>query len=802
MKRTINVEAEGLELILKNKAGDYVIIPKKHRSDVQNMLKKGQHDRIDNLVATLPLMEDYAEDGSLYSEYLTPDPPVKSEITYSGGDLPEVQVQAQAPSWVKHKKQYVKDNPFNIDTYVQQRYDNPVGREAIKKIDETGWKKELRAEGLQKRYSGVMDYVGEQLVKEKPQGKLSRAEWLNQMSDKEEELIKRNPKYQSSLWADTKRGLTSITEGNLTHTFKNILSSPDFSNREKREMLKDYIDHPAMSQLGDLAKVLYPLTVPSKVVQSAYRNDYSTVDALKGKKNKAGVLEDIATDPLNLVGIGIWNKLSKAGKFNKLDEAYDAVKGLSKKEQLSKLTELASSTNDMTIPATPKKQWQPQELPGLHLKSTMEGEAISKIVEPKTGLINTEQALAIIAKEADGKDKVAIVKQVLGENIPKKMDYNEFRKLIQDELIPLEKEFNPSGNSAYGLINLGYKILKPRSAPTFLERAADILDTPIGDLFKKKIKETNPLLENRTLILSNESKFGRGSSAHTNPEETLGHIHFLRDIEAPDVLTVTQIQSDAFQGKHVIMPKTLDEAKAKLEVTRAKLESVKQSNSDKSILKNLEKEEKLARLAVENFTQKQLLGKNHQERYLQELVNYAAARKDVSKIRLPTVETAAKVQNYKRRENSVVRELEDFKKGKFSHFYDLSQEARKFITVDSKIPSHYVIDNKIIHRSLDEIISDFEKSPIFAENLEKLKGLSSYAESHQTILKKYKDQPKTIKKLFGQEPTIVTDNKGNTWYEFDIPEKFKKGKGEIKAYNVLPPAAAASYLQSQKDKKE
>lgn len=61
----------------------------------------------------------------------------------------------------------------------------------------------------------------------------------------------------------------------------------------------------------------------------------------------------------------------------------------------------------------------------------------------------------------------------------------------------------------------------------------------------------------------------------------------------------------------------------------------------------------------------------------------------------------------------------------------------------------------------------------------------SYRPEHQTILKKYAEQPKTIKKLFGIEPEMVTDKKGNTWYEFDIPKKFKEGKGEIKALSTL-----------------
>lgn len=65
MKQNINIEAEGSELILRNKVGDYVIIPKKHRTDVLSMIDENQHERIDALVDKLPVMEDYADDGSL-----------------------------------------------------------------------------------------------------------------------------------------------------------------------------------------------------------------------------------------------------------------------------------------------------------------------------------------------------------------------------------------------------------------------------------------------------------------------------------------------------------------------------------------------------------------------------------------------------------------------------------------------------------------------------------------------------------------------------------------------------------------
>ena len=71
MKQNINIEAEGNELILKNKAGDYVIIPKKYRLEVQDMIKENCHSCIDKLVETLPVAADYAQDGTVVSALYT-----------------------------------------------------------------------------------------------------------------------------------------------------------------------------------------------------------------------------------------------------------------------------------------------------------------------------------------------------------------------------------------------------------------------------------------------------------------------------------------------------------------------------------------------------------------------------------------------------------------------------------------------------------------------------------------------------------------------------------------------------------
>jgi len=443
-----------------------------------------------------------------------------------------------------------------------------------------------------------------------------------------------------------------------------------------------------------------------------------------------------------------------------------------------------------------ESSWKQQELPGLHLSSTMEGGPISKIVEPKTGLVNVEQALGIIAKESGGASKASIIKKALGKDLPKKMDYNDFRKTVQDQLIPLDKEVVSTYRSGYGIDNLGYTKLfgadKNKLLNSINDTKAEILKLEASgesddylDILKANLefdlKQYNNFpLENQTIRLSNKDKFGRGSSAHDNPEETLGHIHFIRDAESPDVLTTTQMQADPFQGTHRSMPKSLEESEFSLQnlenilsQRNNVLESLKKqkeelliNKADKGTIRRIDEEidtftkliedqkvsNKLNKAEVENFAQKSLLDKNHQERFLQELVDYAGKRGDVNKVRLPTRETAAKVQRY--------------------DGIDSEEFIKKYNEELTKNPN-YINELKTLNdaerKAVDEILSGKRKGMI-------------YDVPHETILKKYSELPKLIKKLFGQEIKIVTDSKGNSWYEFDIPDKFKGGKGEIKAF--------------------
>ena len=95
-----NIEVEGGEIAIKNKAGDLVIIPKSKASWVKQKLKEGCHSCIDALVETLPVMEDYAQDGSIYPTDTKGNPTRKETFTQWGE-----RVRKLAPNL-----DYTKDN--------------------------------------------------------------------------------------------------------------------------------------------------------------------------------------------------------------------------------------------------------------------------------------------------------------------------------------------------------------------------------------------------------------------------------------------------------------------------------------------------------------------------------------------------------------------------------------------------------------------------------------------------------------------------------------------------------------------
>jgi len=354
------VEAEGSELVLKNKKGMIVIIPEKYRTEVLDMIKTGCNSCIDELVKTLPKENNYAQEGSI----INPDEPIapsiiprinlnqnQGKISLRVEDQPSI--EPEIPTWKKYQQEYQKRNPLkqeDITNYVNERFSNPVGREVIEKIDSKRFKEKLRLEYLDKYSNQAMDYITKKLKETNPSFRayenkaISRAELLNSLSEEEEAIIKRDPRYRSTIWNEAMLNLKSAFAPNSMTT---ILQSKDYSEREKKEMIQSYIENPFLRKLYEVSSAMSPLIIPGKVVQAIYKEDYTVEDALKGIENNATLLEDLVVDPLTFIPFLKFPKgLSKVGDMTKLAKSQinikkttsrDFTKAIYKRYQLKKI---------------------------------------------------------------------------------------------------------------------------------------------------------------------------------------------------------------------------------------------------------------------------------------------------------------------------------------------------------------------------------------------------------------------------------------------------------------------------------
>ena len=527
---------------------------------------------------------------------------------------------------------------------------------------------------------------------------------------------------------------------------------------------------------------------------------------------------------------------------------------------------------DMTKLANP---WQREAFPGLQYKSTMLSNPKGLWTQvAKDGTINVENALKFIEKESAGDVKVELLKETLGENIPKKMDFNLFRKKTQETIIPLETTI-VDHSSNYGIGNVGYPAAKRNSFERALEfnnqEIAEIeekikyassktrqlnswddateqsmmmnhipFDKPIYEaigpngfgqyfptleeakqqeeitlrILKEKLKNSinssystltemhNLPLENKTVIFSNKDLFGVGSDAHSNPPETLGHIHFLRDADFPDILLATQIQSDPFQSKNYWKYNINDETEAlgteirrkasRIESTNdyiaggpensgypkekweelklSSLEEINELNNEINILK--ETLEPIVKKYTPNYKQKVLLDKNHKKRFFQEFLNYAANRGDVNYIAIPTVETSARIQNYSplepKEQPGPESQLLMDNSNSFEEFVKKAEEMNGESFQDATEQVKYILKKGYELYKKDGTLKGL------------LNDKKNYKSKHGTVLGNYEEYIKIAKKLGLEIEDVII--KGHTYKKIVIPEDFLKGVGEIDAY--------------------
>lgn len=417
-----------------------------------------------------------------------------------------------------------------------------------------------------------------------------------------------------------------------------------------------------------------------------------------------------------------------------------------------------------------------KELPGLHLKSTMTGSPLEKQLS-KSGDISIES----IKNYLKGGDVSSADKDVINNLLNSKyanktsINYNDLRKDVQKKLVPLKindvKDFE---HNTHGLVNLGYPDRSQKSLNDYVKWANENLynnskrkqmwekaltepgmsDNMVNiakrnleeikksdEFITSQLNDANETLKaspnTNTFTFRNKTQFGSGSNKHFKNKNTLGHTREMVTKEEPNIKHILESQSDYFQSSDEL--NKLKKYINKSEKTEGDLEMI----SD------------LQRLAAygEDVNIKPYIKKAENE-----LWNIKNSYPEQKKQLFKTHPERFIQENVRKSAKEGI-------------------EKMRYPTKETTI-------------KIQGYETPSESTPFTPEQLQ----------AQETILKRAEETPKLIKKLFNKEANIVTDAKGNTWYEFDIPDNYKKGKAEIKALSTAALTALGANKFKNKNK--
>lgn len=198
---------------------------------------------------------------------------------------------------------------------------------------------------------------------------------------------------------------------------------------------------------------------------------------------------------------------------------------------------------------------------------------------------------------------------------------------------------------------------------------------------------------------------------------------------------------------------------------------------------------------------------NWESRQIQENLLHAA-RKGQTKMRYPTSDTAAKIEDYP---SDIVYNYGENQQ-LFEQLVDKIMRKNKY----SRINNNFDNVARSLSRAMDEnpltsnetMLNNFNGGIEYDDDIltmmDKIRSgevnkKRVYTSSHTTILRKYDEFPKKFKKLYrDQEVRIVTDSKGNTWYEVDVPKDLKRREWMYGIGATL--TAGATTLKPRKNK--
>ena len=490
---------------------------------------------------------------------------------------------------------------------------------------------------------------------------------------------------------------------------------------------------------------------------------------------------------------------------------------------------------------TPIQSWSLEALPGYQIKSLFTGSPLEKQLS-KQGTLSLKQLQAYIGRnDVSAIDKELLNRVLQNHANDTHIDYNTLRREVQ-EMIPQYSRVPQTGYQEYGIDRLKYFANSYFFEQMFEAQLMHMPGyRPVYGFRLRSNPESNLMSRRQALQYFNDHKQdfkfddvklntftfespGIAGNAKHYDQHTLGHSRTYTTADEPDVLHVMESQSDWAQSggtSNAVGKRRVEQA---LNFAKRDLEQGNYGFGTKEEL-----EQKIVNLTkqLQSFELdpvQSYMTKSYLNRQLQENLKYAAERGQ-TKMRYPTSETAAKIEGYQKdwrvevpftqeelayfQNNEFLRNQEEIRlyrdayntafqtylrrfpnDAEIQDFYKYMQSeyqknpSKVFFEGDPHIPNS-LESNETLHQILEGYVSEadvnFEKFKNAHPVTSKPKFDVTYRPEHQTILKKYSDFPKQYQKLFGKQSQVrtVTDAKGNTWYEVDVPQNYLDGTAEM-----------------------
>lgn len=420
----------------------------------------------------------------------------------------------------------------------------------------------------------------------------------------------------------------------------------------------------------------------------------------------------------------------------------------------------------------------------VQIKSLLKGSPLEKQLS-KNGTLSLKQLQAYINRN----DVSAIDKELLGRVLQNHVndthiDYNTLRQEVQN-MIPKYTIVPQTEYSDYGMERINIEAPKEADTEWLVQNDPDISklftyrNGEFYDFNNNLVRQFDvrraiddkyydipiPIVgRNKVNTFTFESPGIKGNTRHYQGDP-IGHSRTYTTAEEPDILHVMESQSDWAQHSKEfrIRQNRINEIVNNFKNAQLNQNTLGFSENRFNELYT----EVLDDLFNSNIQSRMI--NTYPIRQLQENLQYAA-KSGQHKMRYPTPETAAKIEGYTK--SKLTQEYRDAL-DRLSHLLkNRSSSIPDEIDLNTNTKVYYTPEQrKQAIQDVENIIADLEIT----------QKDRTYPSEHLTILKKYADFPKQFQKLFGKKAEVrtITDSKGNTWYEVDVPQSYFNGSAEI-----------------------